>query len=280
MHSSGVIRTVIAPVCRGWPSRSGQWITGSSGVWRVVPRSITSAADTSAARTGRRPRSSTTLCDCGTTRLLEMEGDGTEICSTARSYRDADAADLTPTRPQPGHGAGPGHRVGRPGRVPLGRPRRQERRRRRRRRGDAHGAVHRADGRRRRHRRGREGRRADAVQRRAGRRRHAAARRRRRRPDRRHDAHRPGPRQRPVGDRRQRAGVDVRPRPVVLHGEDRRRPDAVGSIDITATPDPEPALDRQGQAGERPRPDRRHPRPAAPRRPDRRGPRRAAPGSG
>ena len=55
------------------------------------------------------------------------------------------------------------------------------------------------------------------------RRRHAAARRRRRRPDRRHHAHRPGPRQRPVGDRRERARGRCSTPARRLHGEDRRR---------------------------------------------------------
>ena len=52
----------------------------------------------------------------------------------------------------------------------------------------------------------------------------ATAHRHRRRPHRRHHAHRPGPGQRPRGDRRVRAGHDVRPRALRLHGEDRRRP--------------------------------------------------------
>ena len=81
----------------------------------------------------------------------------------------------------------------------------------------------RADGRHRRDRRGREGRGADALQRRAHRRRHAARSRHRRRPHRRHHPHRPRARQRPLGHRRERAGHDVRPRPVRLHGEDRGR---------------------------------------------------------
>ena len=46
-----------------------------------------------------------------------------------------------------------------------------------------------------------------------------------------------GPRQRALGHRRQRARHDVRPRPVRLHGEDRRRARAPpASIDITAPP--------------------------------------------
>ena len=45
----------------------------------------------------------------------------------------------------------------------------------------------------------------------------------RRRSGRRHHAHRQGPRQRPRGHRAERAGHDVQPRPVRLHGEDRRR---------------------------------------------------------
>ena len=48
--------------------------------------------------------------------------------------------------------------------------------------------------------------------------------RHRRRPGRGHDAHVARPRQRHLGHRRERAGHDVRPRAVRLHGEDRRRP--------------------------------------------------------
>ena len=83
--------------------------------------------------------------------------------------------------------------------------------------------------------------------------------------------------QRPVGDRRQRARHDVRPRPVVLHGEDRRRPRLRRRDRHHRQHHPEPALDRQVEAGERPRPHGRDPRPAAPRRPDRRGPRQRRP---
>ena len=61
------------------------------------------------------------------------------------------------------------------------------------------------------------------------------------------------------------------PGPVVLHGEDRRRARRRRLDRHHRHADAEPALDRQGQAGERPRPHRRHPRPAAPRRADRRG---------
>ena len=51
-------------------------------------------------------------------------------------------------------------------------------------------------------------------------------------------------------------------------------PDAAGCDRHHRHGHAEPALDRQGQAGERPRPHRGHPRPAAPRGADRRGPRR------
>ena len=178
---------------------------------------------------------------------------------------------LAPTRPQPGDGAGAGHRVGGAGGVPLGRSGRQERRRRRRCRGDALGAVDGDDGRHRRHRRGREGQRPDAVQRRERRRRHATARRRRRRSDRRDHADGAGPHERPVGHRRQRPRVDVRPGPVVLHGEDRRRSRSRRLDRHHGHADAEPALDRQGDARVGGRPDGRDPRPPPPRRPDRRG---------
>ena len=55
--------------------------------------------------------------------------------------------------------------------------------------------------------------------------------RHRRRPDRRHEPHRPRPRQRPLGHRRERAGHDVRPRSVRLHGEDRGRARSPGGVD-------------------------------------------------
>ena len=83
----------------------------------------------------------------------------------------------------------------------------------------------RADGRHRRHRRGREGRGADALQRRAHRRRHAD--RSPTSPSTRSTAPRSprsGRGNAIVGHRRVRAGHDVRPGPVRLHGEDRRRP--------------------------------------------------------
>ena len=61
-----------------------------------------------------------------------------------------------------------------------------------------------------------------------------------------------GPGQRPRGHRRQRAGHDVRPGPVRLHGEDRRRPrGAPASIDITAQPSPRTCARWPRPSGER-----------------------------
>ena len=70
-------------------------------------------------------------------------------------------------------------------------------------------------------------------------------------PDRRDHADGAGPHERAVGDRGQRPRVDVRPGALVLHGEDRRRPGVRRLDRHHRLPDPEPAVDRQGQAGER-----------------------------
>ena len=127
-------------------------------------------------------------------------------------------------RSQPRPRAGAGHRGGRAGGVAVDGTGRQGGRRRRGGRRHAPRARKRPDGRHRRHRRGREGRSADALQRRAHRRRHAA--------------HRSTSPSTPSTARRSprsgrgnalavialsRAGHDVQPGPVRLHGEDRRR---------------------------------------------------------
>ena len=173
-------------------------------------------------------------------------------------------ADDERPRSQPRSRTRPRHRERRPCRGSLGGSRRQARRRRRSRRRDAHGAVHRADGRLGRHRRGREGRSADAVQRRAHRRRQHPAGRRGGRPDRRHQPDRTRPRQRHRRDRGQRPRQHVRPGALLLHEQDRRRARRRRLDRHHRHAHPEPALDRQGQGRERARPHRRHPRPATP----------------
>ena len=183
-------------------------------------------------------------------------------------------------RPQPGHGARAGHRGRRPGRLALDGTGRQERRRRRRRRGHADRAADRPDGRHRRDRRGREGRSPDALQRRAHRRRHAARDRHRRRSRWRAP---PSP---SLGRgnaisviAHERAGHDVQPGPLRLHGEDRGRPRGRRRGRHPQVAHREPARGGRGQEGARPRRHRRHPRPRPPRRPHRRGPRGRAPAS-
>ena len=70
-------------------------------------------------------------------------------------------------------------------------------------------------------------------------------------PDRRDHADGAGPHERAGSDRRQRPRVDVRPGSLVLHGEDRRRLGVPRLDRHHRLPDAEPAMDRQGQAGER-----------------------------
>ncbi len=65
-------------------------------------------------------------------------------------------------------------------------------------------------------------------------------------------------------------GLDARPRPLVLHGEDRRRPRFGRGDRHHGEPVTEPALDREVEGRGRARPHRGHPRPSAPRRSDRR----------
>ena len=113
------------------------------------------------------------------------------------------------------------------------------------------------------------------------RRRHAAAGRHRRRPDRRHHAHRARPGQRHRRHRRRRAGHDVQPGPVRLHGEDRRR--SRGRRRRSTSPRRPPRTSQavaKAKGEDVARPHRRDPRPPPPRRAHRRGPRRPAPASG
>ena len=74
---------------------------------------------------------------------------------------------------------------------------------------------------------------------------------------------RPG--QRPLGHRGQRAGHDVQPRPVRLHGEDRRRARGRGRDRHHRAGRREPARGGQGQGQVGARRHRRHPRPRPPR---------------
>ena len=127
------------------------------------------------------------------------------------------------TRSQPGHGARAGHRGGRAGGLTVDGAGRQGGCRRGRGASHAHRPVVHRHGRGRRHRRRREGPCPDALQRGAHRGRHAAEGRHRRRPHRRHHPDGTRPRRRAGGDRRLRAGHDVRPRAVRLHGEAGRR---------------------------------------------------------
>ncbi len=184
-------------------------------------------------RTGEHPRASRSPASPGRvlTSVPRVEAASPLPLATTKAVATAPGtfgdhdSDVTPAaRPQPRDGTRPRHRIGLPRCGAVGRSGRQERRRRRRRRGDAALAVDRGDGRHRRDRRGREGRRADAVQRRA-----ASA-----------TAATPlvdvavdpidgttltaqGKTNALVGHRRRRPRLDVRSRPVVLHGEDRRR---------------------------------------------------------
>ena len=180
--------------------------------------------------------------------------------------------DVAPSpRPEPRHGPRADDRGGRHGRQPLDGPGRQGGRRRRRRRGHADRALQRPDGRDRRHRRGREGQRAHALQRREDRRRHAAAHRHRGGPDRRHHADRAGPRRRAGGHRGGRARRHVRPGPVRLHGEARRRATGQGRLRHPPHPDREPPRPVRGAGAPGARPDGGDPGPAPARHPDRRG---------
>ena len=90
--------------------------------------------------------------------------------------------------------------------------------------------------------------------------------RHRRRPDRRHHAHRarPGRTRSPVIAVTER-GTMFDPGPCVYMEKIAVGPEAVGAIDITASPTENLRCGRQGQGRERPRRHRRHPRPRPPR---------------
>ena len=93
----------------------------------------------------------------------------------------------------------------------------------------------------------------------------APAHRHRGRPDRRHDAHVARPRRRDRGDRDERAGHDVRPRPVRLHGEDRGRARRRRRDRPQRAGEGEPRSGRQGARREGQRRHRGDPRPRPPR---------------